>query len=297
MSIKNHEGKRRRGHVNGTQTAIYSIYDYAIRKVLFEDPTGLNVSQIARMLPKKLEEVTQSRDFTLSPEMKAKLSTTGKEDLRKTVRKHLTRLYVEGYVRLTDGRFRLRETPESKEFIQSVNKTISSVEPKNWSFPLAEDVAIYRTYLDPPTPDPYRLDGFFADELVEFKNTLFFFERLLVDAIGSSHLKPRFYDASKKTLNMRLLRNGWVSHFGGTNVMIWLFAIDPMKFLELVETPRGQLWAKELLKGEGFWDRVLAKGRRRLNETRALQRKVRKIQALREKQEQENTKIIRSEIP
>jgi hypothetical protein len=94
-----------------------------------------------------------------------------------------------------------------------------------------------------------------------------------------------------------LLRNGWEKHFGGTKAMIWLLAINPMKLLELVETPNGKQWMRQLFEREGYWDRVIAKGKRRLAETRAMQRKAKRVEAWRKAQELENAKRMRSESP
>jgi hypothetical protein len=244
------------------------------------------------MLPKKREEVLQSQDVTISPELRMRLSIIGKGDLRKTVRKHLVRMCAYGYARLINGRYYPRESPASKELIEMVSETISTVAPQDWSFPLAEDVAIYRTYVNPPAPDPHRFDAFFADAESEFKNGLFSFESLLVDAIGTGHLSGKFYDAARNSLNMKLLRDGWNKHFNPTKVLIWTFVINPSKFLELIQTPKGQQWTKEMLAAN--WERILAGGKKRLAETRAMDRKMKKFQLLREKQEEENTKRLRS---
>jgi len=250
-----------------------SINWSAILEIVREN-RGLNLSEISRLLPKKREQILESRDVTVSPQLKKKL-LAGKIDLRKTVRKHLNRMYVEGYVSLVNGRYYARETPESKELIRSVNGTLSKVEPQTWSYPLAEDVAIFRAYVDPTPADPHRFDAFFADAESEFRKGLFSLEWLLVDAIGTGDLSARFYDASRKSLNMRLLMEGWDAHFDPTKVLAWTFAIDPSKLLELIRTPRGQQWTKGIL--EANWERILARGKKRLAETKAMKRKMRKV--------------------
>ena len=286
MPTTNPEGKRRRGQLNGTQSQILSIYGSAIMGIVAENP-GLNISEISRMLPKKREQVLRS--LTISPQLQRKLPRPGRGDLRKTVRKHLTRMLAHGQVRLISGRYYPREPSESKELIRSVDQTLSSVEPQNWSFPMAEDVAVYRTYVAPAS-NRFRFDAFFADHGSEFKNSLFFLQRILEDAIGSGHLSTKFYDLATNSLNMRLLREGWNAHFADTKLLIWAFAINQSKFLEFIETPSGKQWVMELLAANG--ERILARGRKRLVETRAMARKLKKIQAVIAKEAFESPDIV-----
>jgi hypothetical protein len=61
-------------------------------------------------------------------------------------------------------------------------------------------------------------------------------------------------------------------------LLISTFAINPSKLLELIETPDGRRWTKELLSVNGV--RILAKGRKRLAETLSMERKLKRIQEL-----------------
>jgi hypothetical protein len=276
MHASSEEGKRKRGQLNGTQRQIMSINASTILGIVREND-GLNISEISRLFPKKREEFLHSSDVTISPELQRKLPPVSKGDHRKTVRKHLNRMLVHGQVRLLAGRYYPREYSESKKLVELVNRTMSSVEPQNWSFPLAEDVAICRSYVA-PARYRNRFDDFFAPQQWEFKNSLFFLGQLLEDALGKGHLSTEFYNPADNSLNLRLLRDGWKVHFENTTLLISTFAISPSKLLELIQTADGQRWTKELLAVNGV--RILAKGRKRLAETRAMERKLKKIQAL-----------------
>jgi hypothetical protein len=287
MTTDTSGGKRRRGQVNGTQSLIYSIYRSAIRNILELEPSGLNVSQITSRVPEMRNRLVKQPDFKLTPEQLRKLPDEATSD-RKVIRKHLLQMWAMGQVRYVDGMYYpiVREEPEIKELrhalylplappmskalIEMTNETLSAVEPQDWRFPLLENGAIFRTYVN-PAKFRNRFDDFFGKFLQDFKNDIFFLDELLEHAIAGG-LSPKFYNPTTGSVNMRLLREGWERYFEDTKAMVWVYAINPREFLHFIET-YGQAYVKER-----NWDKILARGRKRRADIRAMERTKRKIE-------------------
>ncbi len=303
MAFDTSRGKRRRGQVNGTQSLIYSIYHSAIRGILEEEPSGLNVSQIASRLPRMRDRILKHPDIHLTSEQSEKLPKEATSD-RKTVRKHLYEMLALTTVRCIDGLYypvvreepwskELRhglylplEPPLSKELVKLNDDTLDNVEPQNWSFPPLENAAIFRTYVN-PAKFRNRFDDFFGEHLQDFKTSLFFLDNILEHAIGNG-LSPQFYNPTTGRINMRKLREGWARYFEDTKVIVWTYTINPRELFHFIETG-GQDYLKARLAAK--WDVILTRGRKRLAERRAMQRKVKKIQGLIAKKTSESSAV------
>jgi hypothetical protein len=252
--------------------------------------SGLNLSEIAREFQNNLKQYLP--DF--SSEFKEKLLPVGQGDIRKTVRKHLVNLLSMGRIRWIDGYYCPREAPDdevSRELIELVDGTISGdIKPTNWRFPVADNAAIFRTYVNPPPLDPFRYDDFFGDQLRDFRDDLFFLDEILERAIGSGKLSPKFYNSTNGSLNIRMLRKGWASYFQDTKALVWMYAISPTYLRIFLETNFRRKYLKERLAAN--WDKILVRAQKRLIETRAMERRLKKIQAL-AKQPSENANAVK----
>jgi hypothetical protein len=302
MGTDTSDGKRRRGQVNGIQRLKYTIYHSAIRKTLEQDPSGLNVSKIASTLPGTLEWAL--KQLNLTPEQLEKVPIPAASD-RKTVRKHLVDMLTLGQARLIDGLYypippesseskKLRhalhlppEPPLSKDLIELANVTMSNVEPQNWVFPPLENAVICRTYVNRADPEEsrYRFDDFFGKHIQDFKDDLFFLDQILEHAIGSGCLSPKFYKPASGSLNMRVLKDGWNCYFEDARALAWTFVINPREFLHFVET-NGRRYVEEMLAAN--WEEIVTRGRKRRTEKRAMDRKLKRIQALTDKRASES---------
>jgi len=293
MPARSPEGKRRRGQVNGTQSLKYSIYHSTILRILEQEPSGLNVSQVRSRLPGILEWTV--KHLNLTTEQLEKVPIPAASD-RKTVRKHLVDMLALGQVRLIDGLYYpvLRESPESKELrhamhlpleprlskdlIELANETMSNIEPQNWIFPPLENAVICRTYVNraDPKKSRYTFDDFFGKHIQDFKDELFYLGQILEHAIGSDCLSPRFYKPASGSLNMKVLKDGWNRYFEDTRALAWTFAINPKELLRFVET-NGRRNVEEILAAN--WDEIVDRGRKRRTQMRAMDRKLKRIQA------------------
>lgn len=281
--------KGRRG-INGTQTLIFSIYRSAIQNILELEPSGLNVSQITSRVPQMRDRLLKQPNFKLTAEQLRKLPDATTSD-RKVVRRHLLQMWAMGKVRYVDGLYYpiVREEPDikelshglylplqppmAKELIESANETLSNVQPQEWRFPLLENAAIFRTYVN-PAKFRNRFDDFFGEHLKDFKNNMFYLDQILERALAAG-LSPKFYNRTTGSINMRLLREGWARYFEDTKTMVWAYAINPAEFLRFIETT-GQEYMKKRLAAN--WDNILARGKKRRKQMQAMERKKRKIE-------------------
>jgi hypothetical protein len=264
--------RRRRGHLNGVQMQILSIHMSTIQTILTREP-GLNISQIAARFSKTRAEMATA--WPLSPELRGKLPTSENPDnLRKTVRKHLIQMLSFGKVKLVNGKYYPIERKES-DLVGFVEHVYDEIKPQNWSYPAAEDCAICRTYVDPQF-QYYDFDSFFGDHLSDFQHSIFYLDRILVDAIGRGSLSPKFYDPVTSKLSPSILKNGLTTHFKDTRLLVWTFAISPKRLLTFLEGNIGRGLLTDMLRKDG--EEVLARGKRRLAERRAMERKRRKVE-------------------
>ncbi len=273
MPAENRAGKRRRGYLNGIQNQIVSIHMSTILTILSREH-GLNISQIATRFPRTRTEIVKAS--VISPELEKKLPTGENPDnLRKTVRKHLIQMLSFGQVKLADGKYYLVDRKES-DLVKMVDQVYTTIKPQNWSYLAAEDSAICRTYVKPQAQH-YDFDGFFGDHLSDFQRSIFHLDRILIDAIGKGHLSPRFYDPISRKLSLAQLELGWNTHFKDTELLVWTFALSPSRLIRFLESEVGEQMMRSMLEKNG--EEILARGRKRLSETRWLQRKMKRFQA------------------
>lgn len=272
----------------------YTIYHSAIRKILEQEPSGLNVSRIASTLPRTLEWTL--KQLNLTPEQLEKVHIPAASD-RKTVRKHLVDMLTLGQARLIDGLYYPipPESPESKKhrhalhlppepplsegLVRLADETMSNVEPQNWIFQPLENAAICRTYVNraDPKESRYKFDDFFGKHIQDFKDDLFFLDQILEHAIGSGCLSPKFYKPASGSLNMRILKDGWNCYFEDARVLAWTFVIDPREFLRFIET-NGRTYVEEMLAVK--WEEIVARGKNRRAVKRVMDRKLRRNRPL-----------------
>lgn len=289
------KGKRRRGHFNGFQIQRASAYETAILRIVNENP-GLNLSEIARELQRDRDWSRYLPDF--SPEFRKGLPPVGKADIRRTVRKHLVNL-SRGRIRWDDRRYYPRALDEevSNELIELVDWTIlqcypiqtisTDMKPTNWTFPVAENAAIFRTYVNPaPRSDPYAFEDFFDPQIKEFQY-LFFLNQILVRAIGSGKLRPNFYDPTNNSLNVGMLRKGWADYFQDTKVLVGMYAINPTNLRIFLEKNIERDFLKKRLADE--WHDILTRARQRRAQIQAMKPRLKKAQAQQESSRARNS--------
>jgi hypothetical protein len=79
---------------------------------------------------------------------------------------------------------------------------------------------------------------------------------------------------------MKVLRDGWNDYFQDTKVRVWTYVINPRELLHFIENS-GQKHVKDMLALN--WDNIVARGMKRRAEKRAMDRKLKRIQALGDK--------------
>jgi len=274
--------KRKKGRSDPYQLWIHSLYHAAVRQVIEEHP-GLNVKQISALLPASREKILESlrghRSLSKSTRTREidlnRVPPAGIGESRITVRKHLNQMLASGEIKKVRRVFYARKSVESTGLIRALNELLVKGTPQDWTFPVAQNVAVYRTIVDPPkTRD--RFDDFFDAQIPKFAKSLFCLDQIIEHAIGSNKLSPEFYDRQKDELDMKKLKKGWARYFGNTRLFVLAYAISPPKFLKFLRTDEGQSLAKRMLARN--WESIVTEGRKERDENQRLKRQLRRIQ-------------------
>jgi hypothetical protein len=179
---------------------------------------------------------------------------------RKTVRKHLGRMLLEGKVWNIRFRYILMEDVYGKsyELDSLVRKVLcqNAMEDVNYAF-VHNTAGCYLT-TQPALPSELVVaTALHQQEAVRFARELFWLEELVILALRHGRLSRKAL--SKKGIDFTLLSRGLKRSFGNTELILLTFALNPPELLNFLETPSGQALAKKSL--EEKRDDILRKAR------------------------------------
>ena len=221
---------------------------------VIQNNPGFNVSQIT-------ERVFETRDEWLGlpghhAETASRTFPKGKPT-RKTIRKHLQEMLELGkIVQVSDGYVSASMyIPEaSAELNERVRKLLSSQDPEKWNFTHAGDVAACYISSDPALSHQ-RFQDLFTLQPARFRNSSFWLDDILREAIIDKHLSNRAYSKEANLIDTKMVRKGWSKYFGDCELFVFSIAISPPKFLKFLTThPSRALVANHL---QNRWDSIV----------------------------------------
>jgi hypothetical protein len=171
---------------------------------------------------------------------------------RRIVRKHLWNLQARGKVAKVGAGYFLAggSSGELNELFRKAIRENYMVE-RNMTF--ARNVAGCYTVVDPDKRH-HVFEDLFERKVHRFIESGFWLDEILAYAIRYGFIARRTR-SKEKTINRKLLRQGWERCFGDTRLLVFAYAISPPDFLSFLLSPRGISWATRVL--ETKWESIM----------------------------------------
>lgn len=216
--------RRRPGKPDRLQRKLSSDHRAVVRKILESNP-GLNVSQIAEI---------------------AALD-------RKTIRRHLGEMQDKSSVEKVGAGYFLA-SGSSDKLNNLVRKAFRENLIGEHNILFARNIAGCYSIVD-PQKSHFVFQDLFESKVKRFKDDGLWLDEILAYAITHGFVTGRVYSKKEKTINKKLLREGWEHCFRDTRLLVFAYAISPPDFLRYLLSPRGISWVTRVL--ETKWDSIM----------------------------------------
>jgi hypothetical protein len=98
-----------------------------------------------------------------------------------------------------------------------------------------------------PQKSHFVFQDLFESKVIRFMDDGLWLDEILAYAIRHGFVSGRVYSKKEKTINKKLLREGWERCFRDTRLLVFAYAISPPDFLSFLLSPRGISWARRIL--------------------------------------------------